>query len=114
MVDGYFNLVYFVVFCMIAYLWRPTDNNERYGLEQLAQDENELEDIERKGASLDVVQRGGGSLEDDEDDELTREENADSVIAWAEKNILQSEQELEREEFRALADEEEVETLVKK
>lgn len=44
--DGMLNLVYFVVFMTIIVLWRPTDNNARYGLMQLSQDEEEAMDLD--------------------------------------------------------------------
>jgi hypothetical protein len=33
--DGALNIIYFIVFLAIIMLWRPTSNNERYGLHQL-------------------------------------------------------------------------------
>ena len=45
LLDGWLNLEYFVVFCAIAFLWRPTNKNERYGLQQLASDERDVVDI---------------------------------------------------------------------
>ncbi|KXN71969.1 hypothetical protein CONCODRAFT_56887 [Conidiobolus coronatus NRRL 28638] len=39
MVDGWLALLFFTIFLVIAILWRPTQNNQRYGLQQLAQDE---------------------------------------------------------------------------
>jgi hypothetical protein len=44
LLDGALNLLYLLIFCSILILWRPTDNNQRYGLDQLAQDEDEYEE----------------------------------------------------------------------
>ncbi|KAJ8655827.1 hypothetical protein O0I10_008491 [Lichtheimia ornata] len=62
MLDGSLNLLYFVVFFVIIILWRPTSNNQRYGLQQISQDEDEAMDLE------DQLRRAGGSrgLNDDE------------------------------------------------
>ncbi|ORY94013.1 lung seven transmembrane receptor-domain-containing protein, partial [Syncephalastrum racemosum] len=54
--DGMLNLVYFAVFMTIVVLWRPTDNNARYGLMQLSQDEEEAMDLDTQ-------------LHDDDDDD---------------------------------------------
>ncbi|OZJ03450.1 hypothetical protein BZG36_02730 [Bifiguratus adelaidae] len=48
MLDGWLNVLYFIVFITIAILWRPTDNNKRYGLEQLASNEEEAIDLENQ------------------------------------------------------------------
>jgi hypothetical protein len=34
------NLLYLVCFCIIAFYWRPTSNNARYGLEELPDGEH--------------------------------------------------------------------------
>ncbi|RKP03022.1 hypothetical protein CXG81DRAFT_7938, partial [Caulochytrium protostelioides] len=36
---GWSNALYLVVFCSICVLWRPTDNNRRYGLQELASED---------------------------------------------------------------------------
>lgn len=63
MLDGSLNLLYFVVFFVIIILWRPTSNNQRYGLQQISQDEDEALDLE------DQLRRAGGSrgMNDDEE-----------------------------------------------
>ncbi|KAJ2957540.1 hypothetical protein NQZ79_g6784 [Umbelopsis isabellina] len=48
MLDGWLNILYFIVFFVIVILWRPTENNARYGLEQLSQDEDEAMDLENR------------------------------------------------------------------
>ncbi|KAG0268850.1 hypothetical protein BGZ95_002289 [Linnemannia exigua] len=35
LLDGWLNILYLVVFTVIVILWRPTENNKRYGIEQL-------------------------------------------------------------------------------
>ncbi|KAJ1966462.1 hypothetical protein GGI12_000037 [Dipsacomyces acuminosporus] len=47
--DGWLNLEYFVVLCIILYWWRPTSQNYRYSLEELAG--NEEEALERDAAA---------------------------------------------------------------
>jgi hypothetical protein len=74
MLDGWLNILYFVVFLVIVILWRPTDNNARYGLEQLSQDEDEAMDLENRlrraeGLGYDGMKgrgNGDGRMMDDE------------------------------------------------
>ncbi|KAG0288371.1 hypothetical protein BGZ96_007845 [Linnemannia gamsii] len=35
LLDGWLNILYLIVFTVIVILWRPTENNKRYGIEQL-------------------------------------------------------------------------------
>ena len=88
-------------------LWRPTENNQRYGLDQLASDdfegdehmEAELDNLERQGHGQNISLRTGhkvrepeehddveifdvgGDMDDDDDDE---------VLQWAEKHVYES------------------------
>ncbi|CAO3676360.1 unnamed protein product [Rhizopus stolonifer] len=48
MLDGLLNILYFIVFVVIVILWRPTNNNARYGLMQISQDEEEALDLEER------------------------------------------------------------------
>ncbi|ORX95988.1 hypothetical protein K493DRAFT_21642 [Basidiobolus meristosporus CBS 931.73] len=41
LMDGYLNVLYFVVFVGIMILWRPTSNNRRYGLQELPSDDDD-------------------------------------------------------------------------
>ncbi|KAK9711710.1 hypothetical protein K7432_007637 [Basidiobolus ranarum] len=41
MMDGYLNVLYFIVFTGIMILWRPTSNNRRYGLQELPSDDDD-------------------------------------------------------------------------
>lgn len=76
MLDGWLNVVYFVDFCLIAFIWRPTANNRRFAMStQLAQDENEAQEFEI--GSL----RGSFELEDDEDEEERNAQTSSSAAA---------------------------------
>ncbi|KAI9027434.1 lung seven transmembrane receptor-domain-containing protein [Phycomyces nitens] len=62
MLDGWLNILYFIVFFVIIVLWRPTSYNSRYGLEQLSQDEEEaiaLENNLRRAEGLGPERSGG-------------------------------------------------------
>ncbi|KAF8924348.1 hypothetical protein BGZ58_001894 [Dissophora ornata] len=39
LLDGWLNILYLVVFTVIVILWRPTENNKRYGIDQLETDD---------------------------------------------------------------------------
>lgn len=113
--DGYFNLVYLFVFVSISFLWRPTSENQRYGLSQLASDESEADGH----YAMEVVFGNGDDelgLDGEPDEDL---EAGDDVMKWVEENILAAggpdaeDEEAQRQAVhRALADEEEVEDLV--
>lgn len=54
LLDGWGYILYFVDFCIVAFIWRPTPNNQRFAMStQLAQDEDEAMEL--------------SSLESDED-----------------------------------------------
>ncbi|RKP27481.1 lung seven transmembrane receptor-domain-containing protein [Syncephalis pseudoplumigaleata] len=53
--DGWLNAEYFLVFSLIAFFWRPTSQNQRYGLQELPSNEQDAEDA--------------FALDDDEDEE---------------------------------------------
>uniref|UniRef100_A0A060T7W3 ARAD1B23342p n=1 Tax=Blastobotrys adeninivorans TaxID=409370 RepID=A0A060T7W3_BLAAD len=72
LLDGWLNVVYFVDFCIIAYIWRPSANNRRFAMStQIAQDENEAQEFEIGSLreSMDEEERAG---DDNDDDELER------------------------------------------
>ncbi|RUS21468.1 lung seven transmembrane receptor-domain-containing protein, partial [Endogone sp. FLAS-F59071] len=90
MLDGWLNVLYFIVFFVIVVLWRPTENNRRYGLDQLSQDEDEAMDLENRlraaeGLGFEGMKNrtngAGGALGDDAiifelgGDELSDEED---------------------------------------
>ncbi len=89
LLDAWLNVLYLVIFIGILILWRPTENNQRYGLVELAQDdydeyENELNDIshhddgEESSPKTMVNQRhNGGDMRDEEFGE-------DELFEWAE------------------------------
>lgn len=49
--DGYLNILYLLVFLGVMYMWRPTRLNQRYGLEQLP-DDNDFENDSNNFESL--------------------------------------------------------------
>ncbi len=77
--DGWLNLLYLVVFSGILILWRPTENNQRYGLDELAS-----EDVGDEELGVMGVERA----DDKEEFETVFERHADSgdeeVLQWAE------------------------------
>ncbi|KAI9327632.1 lung seven transmembrane receptor-domain-containing protein [Zopfochytrium polystomum] len=87
LLDGWLNTLYFAVFVSIAYLWRPTTNNERYGLDELASDDFDdgAADDTENGIKLQNVSRpavvsaadGFGGEDDEKEEDLFR---------WAEEN----------------------------
>lgn len=44
LLDGWLNLEYFAIFLGICWLWRPTGKNQRYGLQELPGDEQDVID----------------------------------------------------------------------
>lgn len=52
--DGWLNVIYFVDFVLIAFLWRPTKNNRRFAMsDELAQDDDGGFEIASLAGSLD-------------------------------------------------------------
>jgi hypothetical protein len=43
LMDGWLNLQYLVFFVGILLLWQPTENNQRYGLDELAQEDHDMD-----------------------------------------------------------------------
>jgi hypothetical protein len=95
--DGALNLLYLLIFCAILLLWRPTDNNQRYGLDQLAQDEDEYEEqleLGRMQAAGDAEKRRAHPADPEDIFDLdlnegfeSDEEEADDVLNWAEQTL---------------------------
>ncbi|KAI8067188.1 lung seven transmembrane receptor-domain-containing protein [Gongronella butleri] len=80
MLDGMLNILYLAVFLVIIILWRPTENNRRYGLEQISQDEEEALDLEQR------LRDANGGKDDDDDtglfelgDDLSDDEHGERV-----------------------------------
>ncbi|KAF9346722.1 hypothetical protein BGX26_001763 [Mortierella sp. AD094] len=44
LLDGWLNILYLIVFTVIVILWRPTENNKRYGIDQLETDDYDEND----------------------------------------------------------------------
>ncbi|RKP08531.1 transmembrane receptor, partial [Thamnocephalis sphaerospora] len=44
LLDGWLNVEYFIVFSLIAFFWRPTSENQRYGLQELPSNEQDADD----------------------------------------------------------------------
>ncbi|KAI8920272.1 lung seven transmembrane receptor-domain-containing protein [Powellomyces hirtus] len=51
LLDGWLNILYLLVFLGICILWRPTENNQRYGLDELAQDDHDDDNFRATGQS---------------------------------------------------------------
>lgn len=99
--NGVSEMIYLIIFVCLAFLWRPTNNNQRYGLSEVSQDD----DLERSGDVINLqVVHGNKDVDEEEEDDVT-------VMKWVQENILDDQDE-EKMEERAMADEEEVETLV--
>ncbi|KAJ3206633.1 hypothetical protein HDU82_004402 [Entophlyctis luteolus] len=104
LLDGFLNILYLIVYVSIALLWRPTDNNQRYGLEQLAGDDYDDDDgshlaatggapgitnpIHRKVA-LRAMHSNSHTDEtlDEGVDGVDLDEDDDDVFKWAEENV---------------------------
>ncbi|OUM69600.1 hypothetical protein PIROE2DRAFT_2468, partial [Piromyces sp. E2] len=103
-IDGFLNLIYLFGFTAIIFLWRPTANNQRYGLDQLPSDDVEEIDLDEhfvNEPSVGVVQKDKPNSKKPDDDitvgfdfgsgseneeEVGPESNED-VYKWAEENI---------------------------
>lgn len=85
--DGWLNILYFFVFVSILWLWRPTRNNERYGLQQLQSDEYE--------DAVDLQEMGEMNSDGEIDNKETVWEEEDDVMQWAEQKFgFESDEEL--------------------
>ncbi|KAI9348607.1 lung seven transmembrane receptor-domain-containing protein [Obelidium mucronatum] len=99
LLDGWLNILYLVVYLSIALLWRPTENNQRYGLEQLASDDYDDDEEVVQGGSHNVTQtkhrkvqlramhtaHTDETLEDGFEGDF--DEDEDDVFRWAEENV---------------------------
>jgi flagellar biosynthesis/type III secretory pathway M-ring protein FliF/YscJ len=87
LMDGWLNILYFFVFVSILWLWRPTRNNERYGLQQLQSDEYE--------DAVDLQEMGEMNSDGEIDNKETVWEEEDDVMQWAEQKFgFESDEEL--------------------
>jgi nitrogen fixation-related uncharacterized protein len=79
LLEGSLNIIYFLVVVSIGFLWRPTENNSRYGLEQLPTDDfDDTVVLQDSPITLRSMKRG-------EPDDY--EETAEEILAWAEENM---------------------------
>ncbi|KAJ3041773.1 hypothetical protein HDV00_008663 [Rhizophlyctis rosea] len=102
LLDGWLNMLYLIIFVTICVLWRPTRNNQRYGLQELAQED--FEDEDEEGAvggpigAQQIKMRNviGGKIDDEEDGEegagrghgeSQESLDDDDVLRWAEQNV---------------------------
>lgn len=46
--EGLLQILYFVIFLGIIFIWKPTQHNALYGLQQISQDEDEALDLEEQ------------------------------------------------------------------
>ena len=87
LLDGSLNILYLLVFVSIAFLWMPTTNNERYGLEQLPTDDYDESLVVNDHDEGPIKLRNFRGNNDEETDEHIDAETADEILAWAEENV---------------------------
>jgi hypothetical protein len=89
--DGALNLIYFVVFLAIIMLWRPTDNNERYGLHQITDFDPDIGklsvSLDEQGMHRDEIELDNTLREHMDEDVDVLEETADEIFQWVEDSI---------------------------
>ncbi|KAJ3300205.1 hypothetical protein HK104_003434 [Borealophlyctis nickersoniae] len=93
LLDGWLNILYLVVFIGIIILWRPTENNQRYGLDELAQDDFDDDDLRgigggvgRQQIKMRNVTGRMGDEEDGNENGIDPDEDED-VLRWVEQNV---------------------------
>jgi len=65
LLDGWLGLLYLTGFVLIAFLWRPSENNRRLAMsDEIAQDEEDAEDYD-----LEAIQSRTPVRDDDDDDD---------------------------------------------
>lgn len=80
LLDGALNILFFLVFISIAYLWMPTLNNERYGLDQLPQDDfDEIRVLSDDDSPI--------KLRNMKSEREVDEETVEDILAWAEEHV---------------------------
>ncbi|KAI8901290.1 lung seven transmembrane receptor-domain-containing protein [Globomyces pollinis-pini] len=90
LLDGSLNILFFITFVSVAYLWMPTTNNERYGLDQIATDEEDFYDAPTELQPQDnenMKSRIGKNYQTSEYDEDDTADD-DDILAWAEENVV--------------------------
>jgi hypothetical protein len=81
LLEGSLNILYLLVFTLIAYMWMPVENNERYRLDQVPNEE-ESEDFHpavesESGIKLRIKSKNTNGSDTEDDDE---------ILEWAEQN----------------------------
>ncbi|RIB14974.1 lung seven transmembrane receptor-domain-containing protein [Gigaspora rosea] len=51
LLDGWLNILYLIVFCVILFIWRPTENNKRFAMSEELMQEDDF-DTERHSSRL--------------------------------------------------------------
>jgi hypothetical protein len=85
LLDGALNIIYLVIFIAIVILWRPTENNQRYGLQQLASEDpdDDPESYLRNPDDPVGIKLRTFAHPIDYDDM----ETADDILQWVEDNV---------------------------
>ncbi|KAI0244792.1 hypothetical protein L0F63_002453 [Massospora cicadina] len=59
LIDGWLSVLFFTIFAAIMWLWRPTANNQKYGLQELAQDEAAADALDLEARAPDQAELAG-------------------------------------------------------
>jgi len=102
-IDGFLNIIYLFGFSCIIFLWRPTANNQRYGLDQLPSDDVDEIDLDDhfvnqpsegvvpkddfRGKRADDITVGFDFGSGSENEDENGPESNEDVYKWAEENI---------------------------
>ncbi|KAG4093966.1 hypothetical protein H8356DRAFT_1428385 [Neocallimastix lanati (nom. inval.)] len=94
-IDGFSNVLYLFGFLSIIFLWRPTANNKRYGIDQLPS--NDVEEIDLEESFINKSSNGIIKKDDinvgfdfnnvSENKDEINQESDDDIQNWAEDNI---------------------------
>jgi hypothetical protein len=84
LLDGALNLIFLVVFGLIAFLWAPTANNQRYGLEQIPTDDMDESFVLFNDDDNPIKFR---NFKSGQDEDIVDQETADEIFKWAEENF---------------------------
>jgi hypothetical protein len=86
LLDGALNILFFIVFCSIAFIWMPTANNDRYGLDQLPSEDPD-ESYAVQGLEGGIKLRTLKGNQDDDKDGLIDVANDEEILNWAEQEF---------------------------
>ncbi|KAJ3291735.1 hypothetical protein HDU79_002080 [Rhizoclosmatium sp. JEL0117] len=95
--DGFLHILFLLTFISIAILWRPTENNHRYVLEQVPGTDSDEEDLEALAADAGVsttvtilkkrkLQVRGVRSDDTLASATDEKEDEEELMRWAEEN----------------------------